>query len=157
MGMSDVAANATASTTIQDAADGTNIVVTGNINERSQLVVPEIVGAQIRIDTSGVTRINSLGVANWIRYMAKLADLGVPVIISRLSVAFVSQAGMISNFLGNAKVEKFLAPYFCPDCDHSVEELFAIDADLPRSIACPKCKSDMDFDDEIDSYLEFRL
>jgi len=143
-------------TTIHATAEATNIVVAGSITERSNLIVPEVVGPKIQIDTRGVTRINSLGVANWIRYMAKLKVLNVPVFISPLSVTFVTQAGMISNFLGSAKVENFLAPYYCPDCEHTSEELYAIDAEVPKNIPCPSCQSTMEFDDEIESYLGFR-
>lgn len=145
-----------ASTIISLTSDATKIEVAGSITEQSQLLVPETPGPQIRIDTAAVSRINSLGVANWIRYMAKLSEFGVPITIAPLSVAFVTQAGMISNFLGNASVETFLAPYFCPSCEHAMEQLFAVDAALPPSVPCPKCNGAMEFDDEIDSYLEFR-
>ena len=148
--------SAEVNTTIQHDANATTILVAGSISEQSNLIVPERVGARIRLDTSGVTRINSMGVASWIRYMGKLAELGVPVSIAPLSVCFVIQAGMISNFLGTAQVENFEAPYFCPECDHTVEQLYAFDAEVPESIPCEKCQSPMQFDDEIDNYLGFR-
>lgn len=155
--MSDAASSLSdVATTIQDTPDGTTIVVSGAISEQSQLIVPERVGAKIRIDTSGVTRINSMGVASWIRYMGKLAELGVPLFIEPLSVCFVIQAGMISNFLGTAQVANFEAPYFCPECDQTLDQLYAIDAEVPESIACPSCGSAMQFDDEIENYLGFR-
>ena len=145
-------------TTIHAEADTTKIVVSGSITERSQLLLPEVftLGKRIQVDTAAVTRINSLGVASWIRYMGKLSAMGVPVSIAPLSVAFVTQAGMISNFLGTAAVESFLAPYFCPPCDHAAEQLFPIDANLPESIPCAKCNGPMEFDDDLESYLEFR-
>jgi anti-anti-sigma regulatory factor len=144
--------------TIQTEADATKIVVSGSIDERSQLLVPDAfsLGKQIIVDTAAVTRINSLGVASWIRYMSKLLELGVPISIAPLSVAFVSQASMISNFLGNASVETFLAPYFCEKCDKLIEQLFAISAEVPETMVCPKCAGSMNFDDDFDSYLNFR-
>tara|TARA_R110002096_G_scaffold44524_8_gene119810 strand:+ start:4066 stop:4533 length:468 start_codon:yes stop_codon:yes gene_type:complete len=144
--------------TIHPGADATTIVVSGSIDERSQLLLPDAftVGKRVVIDTTAVTRINSLGVASWIRYMGKLSGFGVPVSIAPLSVAFVTQASMISNFLGKASVETFLAPYFCAKCDQAIEQLFAIDAQVPEEMACPKCTAPMEFDDELESYLQFR-
>lgn len=138
---------------------GIKIVVSGSITERSQLLLPEEqnLGKSIRLDTAGVTRINSLGVANWIRFMNQLSAAGVPITIAPLSVAFVGQARVISNFLGSARVATFMAPYFCPECDEATERTFASDDELPVSTPCPACKADMEFDDEYETYLEFQV
>ncbi len=79
-GMADPSSAAIA---IQTEADTTTIVASGTINERSQLALPEDanipLGKRIILDTAAVTRINSLGVAIWMRYMGKLSALGVPI------------------------------------------------------------------------------
>ncbi len=152
------AAGSSESLQILSDAGGTKILVSGNINERSQLVIPEgtSLGASVQVDTAGVTRINSLGVSNWIRFMKTLSATGLPISMAPLSVPFVNQARVISNFLGSATVSTYMVPYFCPECDHATEETFAMGAELPEAIPCSACKSEMEFDDEFETYLEFQ-
>ena len=142
--------------TITSTAEGVAIVMAGNISERAVLEVPAISGQLIQIDTAAVDRINSLGVGAWIRYLSKLCEQGVPVVINPLSVALVSQATMISNFLASAKVETFLAPYYCPSCEHSREELYKFQDEVPATIKCPECSEAMEFDDELKTFLSLR-
>lgn len=141
--------------TVQPAADVVEIVVQGTLNEASVLTVPEVGGRPIRIHGEGITRINSLGVSAWIRFMNALSQLGVPVSV-RMSVAMASQASMISNFVEGATIESFAAPYVCTACEHAEEAMFGLRDEVPVSKPCPKCNQTMEFDDEIESYLSFR-
>lgn len=139
-----------------NSAGATVLTPTGTISESTDLVPPERVGTAIVVDGSRVERINSMGVRNWLAFMKALERFGVPIMAVRLSPALVIQASMISTFLGSARVESFLAPYFCPDCEHTEDRPFGVTDDLPEAIPCPKCGSEMEFDSERDAYLAFR-
>ncbi len=141
----------------QTTANGLKIVVSGRIDERSNLALPEgmSLGSSIQIDTAAVERINSLGVSNWMRFMRALSAPGIPISISQLSVVLVGQARVVSNFLGSAQVESFMAPYYCPSCDNTADETFARGAQPPESISCPTCQAGMEFDDDYETYLQF--
>ncbi len=141
--------------TIERAPDHLLITVVGALNETSVLELPGEVATPIRINGEGITRINSLGVSAWIRFMNSLKTLGVPVGV-RMSVAMASQASMISNFVEGASIESFAAPYYCPACENTEEPVFAFNDEVPETRPCSQCKQSMEFDDEIDSFLSFR-
>jgi rubredoxin len=63
---------------------------------------------------------------------------------------------MISIFLGNARIESFLSPWFCPRCENTLEQVHGFGDDIPRSIRCPKCGDHMELDWDRDAYLAFR-
>lgn len=134
----------------------TELVLRGTISERTELALPEQIGAQVVVDASGVERINSMGVRTWISFIDRLTALGVPVTVRRLSPVLVIQASMISAFLGRAQIESFLAPYYCPGCDGSFEQPFGISDPVPDALACPKCGAAMELDADRDAYLAFR-
>lgn len=141
---------------VQAGPAGTELSLRGTISERTTLEVPDHLGAHVIVDGSGVERINSMGVRAWIQFFDRLTALGVPVTVRRLSPALVIQASMISSFLGRAQVESFMAPYYCPGCDHSLEQQFGVQDPVPDHLACPKCGAAMELDSEKDAYLAFR-
>lgn len=137
--------------------DLAEIALSGIIDETAELspgAVPR--GAPVIIDVGGIENINSLGVRNWVQFIDGLCAQSPTVIIRKLSPPLVTQASMISNFLGRATVESFFTPWFCNQCDSDYFELHAIDATVPPAIGCPKCQSAMDLDCDRESYLEFR-
>src|SRR5690242_18670960 len=80
--------------TVNRTADG--IALTGVIDESASL--PELLpGApgRLRIDLAGVTFINSLGVREWIRFLATAAQTGVKVELARVSEPLIQQLNMI--------------------------------------------------------------
>lgn len=142
---------------VKTVDDGLVITIAGVISERSTFPENPVQSpTSIWIDTSGVTRINSLGVSAWIHYMNTVCAGDTQVIFRPLSVALVSQTSMVSNFLGSASVDTFLAPYFCPDCEHVCEQAYGFSDNVPESIACPKCQTAMEFDDDLNAYLSWR-
>ena len=132
------------------------ITVAGVFSEESRLEVPDPRGRRVIIDTRGVTRMNSMGVRNWIDFVELLQQRSPEVIIRQMPPVMVSQASMITSFVGRSTVESFLSPWFCPSCENSLEQLHGFHDALPTSIACPKCRTPMELDWDRDAYLAFR-
>lgn len=131
--------------------------LTGMITESVDLEPSAIpAGRPVVIDTAGVDHMNSLGVRNWIRFIEALCRQSASVSLDNLSPMMVFQASMISTFLGGATVRSFQSPWVCDECDHSTVLAHQLQEPIPESIACPKCKSSMEFDSDLDSYQSFR-
>jgi hypothetical protein len=142
--------------TVQNGPAGTEIVMSGSISERTTFDLGQPPAPQVFIDASGVQRINSMGVSAWIRFVNGLGKQGIQVTVRRLSAALVSQASMISSFLGGATLESIMAPYYCPECENAVDQPFGANDEIPASIPCPKCNAEMEFDDNMEAFLAFR-
>lgn len=114
-------------------------------------------GDQIVFDLGEVRRINSTGVREWIQFVGKLTLARKSFALERCSVPIVHQLNTISNFRGAGQLRSVYAPYFCPTCSLDATRLLSIGANLREQIdvplACPKCKSPMEFDDLVESYL----
>ena len=147
--------------TVNRTADG--IALTGVIDESASLpeLLPQTPG-RLRIDLAGVTFINSLGVREWIRFLATAAQAGVAVELARVSEPLIQQLNMIVAARGQAEVLSFYAPYACDACGR--EESLLIDlapnrAALARGEApaakCPECGSAMAFNDFPQRYFLF--
>ena len=137
------------------SGDTTEIIMTGTISERTNLSAPPEPGTSIEIDASAVRRINSMGVAAWLKFMQALEEMKIPVGL-KLSPVLVSQASMISSFLGPAKVLSFKAPYYCHSCDYGGEVTFGTDDEVPDNLPCAECEAEMEFDEDKKSFLAFR-
>jgi len=132
------------------------ITVAGVVSEEARLEVPDARGRRVIIDARGVERMNSMGVRNWIDFIDSLQQQTPEIIIRHLPPVMVSQASMITTFIGRSRVESFLSPWYCPRCENTLEQLHAFTDDLPHSIQCPKCRSAMELDWDRDAYLAFR-
>jgi len=137
-----------------------SIKLTGAVNEDTDFapLLAEIAKReQVQIDLSGVHRINSCGVREWVKFIRSL-PANRELAFVNVSPALVNQINMISNFVGSARVLSAQAPYLCDGCGH--EELVVTDLtsgalpELP-SRPCPKCGAQMEFDDLEDSYFAF--
>jgi anti-anti-sigma regulatory factor/DNA-directed RNA polymerase subunit RPC12/RpoP len=132
------------------------VTVVGEFTEHTDFSeVLELSSLRLVFDLSGVSRINSCGVREWIRLMDALR--GRTIELHKCSVPFVAQLNMIVNFVGEAKVCSFFAPYLCVECDKErlrlVERERALE--LPEFMACPECGAAMEFDDLKEVYLTF--
>jgi hypothetical protein len=115
---------------------------------------------ELHVDGMGVTRINSVGVKKWIRFFETAKVKNVRVYFYRVSPALVEQFNMIKNFGIGGTMVSAVFPFLCPDCAHtnavirtkedSVEDLDRV------TQACEECgKTNLKFDDDIDSYKYF--
>jgi hypothetical protein len=140
----------------------TRVRLLGRLDGHGRLVTalaPLLTDTRILFDASGIRRISSPGVAEWIQFLEALDKRTIAYEIERCSLAFVQQLNMISIFRGRGVVRSFHAPYFCPACDKSLVKLIAVDEDSERNLAtcppCPLCAQPTEFDDERSSFLAF--
>lgn len=118
-----------------------------------------VMDGSIEIDLSGITRINSTGVREWIHFARKAGEVVDHLTFTRCSIAIVQQLNMIANFAGSGTVTTVMAPFFCPACDTDSNELIdvtkgPVDVDNLK-VDCPSCGADMEFDDLPDEYFSF--
>jgi anti-anti-sigma regulatory factor len=140
---------------VREGPQAIEITPRGIIDESVTLTAPRTGGRQVIIDGSELKRMNSMGVAAWMRFIGDLSQQG-PLLLRKLSPVLITQASMISNFLGTGQVESFFSPWVCPNCDHNLEKLHAFQEAVPESLPCPKCRKDMELDSSRDAYLAFR-
>lgn len=119
----------------------------------TQLVQP---GAKrVIFDLSQVSRIDSLGVREWIRAMDRLPKEQV-VIWERVSPAMCAQVGMISNFVGPGRIASFVLPWWCEDCreDHTTDvEIDTVPPGAIHPCSCPTCGQTMVLDELDEGYI----
>ncbi len=145
----------------QPSAFGTLIRLTGTVDELFDTAkFAEGVSGVVAIDLSGVTRVTSFGVRQWV---AAISSLHAPYIgIVNCRPAVVAQLNMVRNFAGTAEILSIFLPYACPSCGLSFETL----ADLRRQHAhlsafvvpaekCSRCGADAEFDDLPEVYLAY--
>jgi hypothetical protein len=138
------------------ALDRDVLSLSGVIDETAKLadLTPHVLGAQgfqVTIDLGEVTRINSVGVLGWLRFMRQLA--GRPVVLRRCPSSVIEQMSMVLGFQAHAKVESVLAPYACARCHNARFELIRANE---RGVAegraparpCPSCGAPMALDDD---------
>jgi anti-anti-sigma regulatory factor len=113
----------------------------------------------LRLNLSGISRINSCGVREWMRLIDALRASDRAFELEACAVSFVTQMNMISNFAGTARVLSFYGPYLCTACDEERHELFVITdgeaVELPATKPCSVCRAEMEFDDIPKLYLSF--
>lgn len=146
--------------------DVTFLKVSGVIDEDNTLAgsLKKIDGRTVVIDLSGVERINSCGVRDWVNWLNDLDARGKQVVLVRCSPCIVNQVNLVNNFVGRGKVKSFFAPYFCPRCDNEQLKLLQVEdfADMERpqapdvrGDACQQAQCEMEFDDLEDAYFAF--
>ena len=147
--------------------DGITILhIGGVIDEDNQLArsLSKIEGDTAILDLSEVKRINSCGVRDWVNWVQTLEARGKKLILEGCSPAVVAQINLVHNFVGQATVKSFYAPYYCSHCDKEETVLlqpqkFAgmkqLQAPDIRGSDCTKKNCHMSFDDIEEAYFAF--
>src|SRR5688572_23297050 len=73
--------------------------------------------AEFVFDLSGVSRINSQGVRQWVGFLNSVRQAGKRFALERCSPAVVAQLNMVSTFDGGGQVRSVLAPFLCTECN----------------------------------------
>jgi len=148
--------------TVESEGDTSVVKLVGFLDEENKLkrLVEKIPAGTAMIDLAGVERINSLGIRDWVNWMAALEANGTRPVLVSCSPAIVAQINLVNNFTGSGVVKSFYVPYFCPECDE--EKVLLVEAsDMgppphePPTCRCDECDLVMDFDDMPDSYFAF--
>lgn len=141
---------------VQNTPEGVLLTLGGTISEKSEMAAPNVApGQRVIIDTSSVQHINSLGVRAWIEFLTALCDRSGDVVMRPLSPALVLQASMISTFLGCARVETFMTPWICMNCDAEQSRVQSVAEGLPDSLPCASCGGVMELDSDPEAYTAF--
>ncbi len=115
---------------------------------------------EIQVYTKGVSRINSMGVRNWIKYFQTLAAEKIKIRFFECSTTIVQQINLISNFTAGGIVESIYAPFVCEGCGGELlglfqaKELIKMNLEVPDQ-KCGKCGGNAVFDDLPREYFGF--
>jgi len=139
--------------------DGVRIHLTGRIDENADLeeVAAEVSIEGAVIDLGGITRINSIGVREWMDFVASLGERKLR--LERCATVFVEQLNAIANFAGGAEIVSVLTAFECEaDGDAMNVEVEVADAragKLPVSPRCQRCGAEMVPAQENELYYRF--
>ncbi len=110
----------------------------------------------VRADLSGVSRVNSPGVREWVRFVrtvpqAKLTLLNVPFSMSQ-------QASMIRGFFDGCVIESIAVPFFCDNCELAMEVVM-LESQFgdrePTGPACERCGGQTVLDTPGEGFFDF--
>lgn len=145
----------------KDEGDYSLLTLKGVIDEEADLedtfadLKPNVI-----LNLEGIEMINSCGVREWIHTFEKVPP-EIKVQYDKCAPRIVEQMNYVANFIGTGKVISFHAPYFCSQCQESVNVLLDV-KDLAKAESteapaknCPKCNSSMEFDDIEEEYFSF--
>jgi hypothetical protein len=139
----------------------TQIALRGDLKEGAVFPVVDPSTRRLILDLGGISRINSLGVREWMRFAAAIPET-VETLLERCPVVFVSQSNMIANFLGRSRVVSFIAPYVCERCDSVADVLLVCAQENVAQLMkhaparnCEKCGNALTFDELEESYFAF--
>jgi hypothetical protein len=138
----------------------THVTVAGRISEDSDFrpLLRDIAASrEVVLDMSGVTRINSSGVREWVLFIQAIPT-DTRIELEKCPVAFIEQVNMIANFIGHARIKTFFVPLVCPSCEEPLEALRSVE-EMEKSPSieakCPTCETAMEHDGDPERYLEF--
>lgn len=125
----------------------------GVLNENAELGPLLTIQAPLALNFRGVTRFNSVGIRNMLRFLQQWGQK--PLRYIDCPTELINQISMIPSLLGLpkpiAEVQTLFVPYECTSCDHEEEVLAALTdyagvasgGDAP-SRPCPKCGQSME-------------
>jgi serine/threonine protein kinase len=156
------AARSGATVDVTPMGEAALVKVTGLVDER--FLGFGNVGASkiVVISVSGMTRMTSFGVRQWLKAMDALPKTITDLYLLGCPTFFVDQLNMVLNFGGAAKVLTVLAPFTCPACgieSGETTDVMAERANLAKGILpdkeCARCSGKLEFDETPESYFAF--
>ena len=128
------------------------VYLTGVLDEYADLTELETAKEPLLLNMAGVSRLNSIGIRNLLRFLNAWGDK--PFKYIECTSEFVDQLNMIPGLLGkkgHGLVQSLKVPYDCPKCEHEQEFLCDIreikeedGVPVPPAQTCPNCgKPDM--------------
>ncbi len=148
---------------LKTAGDAGLVHVVGMVDEH--FVGFGAIGPTIKslvIDVSGMTRMTSFGVRQWLKAIDALPKSVGDVYLLGCPTFFVDQLNMVLNFGGAARVLTVVAPYTCPSCGAESGETVDVLAEratlakggVPEK-DCSRCGQKLEFDETPESYFSF--
>jgi len=145
-----------------NAGDATLVNVSGLVDERFSGFGDLGPVKSAIIDVSGITRMTSFGVRQWLKAMDALPKAITDLYLIGCPTFFVDQLNMVLNFGGSGKVLTVVAPYTCPSCGVESGEIIDVHTEranlaqggLPDK-ECARCSGKLEFDETPESYFAF--
>ena len=134
-------------------ADVMTITLSGTIDDGDDFdSLISSVGPKAVFDTAKISRINSIGVKNWIKFFETLTKKKVSFAFDSLSSALVEQVNMIRNFACGGEIRSIIAVFRCEKCEHNVDQRLTTKSLIESkfvlpTVKCPKCGQNAEFDD----------
>lgn len=114
------------------------------------------------INVSGMTRMTSFGVRQWLKGMDALPKSISDLYLLGCPTFFVDQLNMVLNFGGAAQILTVVAPYTCPSCGVESGETIDVLAERAALVRggvsekeCARCGGKLEFDETPESYFSF--
>lgn len=132
------------------------LVLRGRLDESAQLVKHAAgwIARRVILDTGELAFINSIGIREWMHFLAALTGGGATIVHERCSEPLVEQMCFIPAVRCGGTVRSFHAPYECPRCNHEASVLLDVARhnDLLRAMQappmpCPQCGATMELAD----------
>ena len=146
---------------IAGANDALVLTVQGLVDERFPGFGTVANAKAIVIDVTGLTRMTSFGVRQWIKALESLPR-SADIYLMGCPTFFVDQLNMVLSFGGSCKVLTVTAPFTCTACSSESSELIDIAAEratlLQNQLAprpCAKCGEPLELDETVESYFGF--
>ncbi|HEX4423499.1 MAG TPA: serine/threonine-protein kinase, partial [Kofleriaceae bacterium] len=114
------------------------------------------------LNVSGMTRMTSFGVRQWLRGMDSLPRTVSELYVLGCPTFFVDQLNMVLNFGGASQILTVVAPYVCTGCGGESEQTIDVLAEraalakggVPER-TCPRCSGKLEFDETPESFFAF--
>lgn len=141
----------------------TAVRLTGVIDEHNGLrqLTDRLSTPLLLVDLSGIARINSVGVRDWVTWLSDLKKRGVRPVLFDCPPGIMEQVNLVRNFAAGCTIETFFAPYYCDTCDteenYSLDtfELLAAETRLAPEFKCDRTDCKMALDDVEENYFAF--
>jgi serine/threonine protein kinase len=152
--------------TLEQTTNGDVAVVhvTGLVDERFAGFGDVGQAKSIVLDVSGMARMTSFGVRQWMKAMEALPKGATERYLLGCPMFFVDQLNMVLNFGGGAQILTAVAPYSCASCGNEsgeVIDLLGERAVIARGVAperkCASCGGKLDLDESPESYFTFAV
>lgn len=142
------------------SGDMLGMEIVGVVNEDTKFPA-DVSAKKVVIDSSGVRRLNSVGIKSWISFFEALVREGASLEFVACSVPVVQQFNSLINFGAGGKVKSLYLPFFCDSCESSFQEIRKAEAISKEDIdgtpkaKCTSCGEEAEFDDDPGEYFFF--
>ncbi|HEX8114324.1 MAG TPA: hypothetical protein VF516_41625, partial [Kofleriaceae bacterium] len=156
------AARAAATVGLATTGDATLVSISGLVDERFMGFGDIGAARTVVLDVSGMTRMTSFGVRQWLKAMDALPKSITDLYLLGCPTFFVDQLNMVLNFGGPAKILTVVAPHTCPSCGVESGELIDVLVDRANLVKgglpekeCARCGGKLEFDETPEAYFAF--
>ncbi len=145
---------------VKEAPGTTTVVFAGSIDGRIGDTLAslrdQVKSRTIYFDCGGITRINSLGIAAWLKALTHFDDFKYSFL--DCTEQFLDAAIMIPQFPGKGWIESINILYCCDGCRFNVQKKFtAVGGAMPvidPPSQCPTCTEPLEMDADLLTVLE---